>query len=113
MSEENKVIDDFNDEDKVVSDSNFWDYKNQPELIGVFIRFEKDAFGEHAVLEVNEKEIALPNLTALNGKLRKAEPGNKVKIVSLGEQKSKQTGRIYFDFDVYVKSKEIEVQKIG
>lgn len=103
MSEENKVIDDFTAEDKVVSEGNFWDYKANNELIGIFKRYDKDAYGEHVVLEVNQEEIALPNLTALNGKLKKAEEGNKVKIVSLGEQKSKQTGRIYFDFEVFIK----------
>ena len=103
MLEQNKVIDDFTADDKVVSDNNFWDYKEQKELIGVFLRYEKDSYGEHVVLETTENEIALPNLTALNGKLRKANAGDKVKIVSLGEQKSKQTGRIYFDFDVFIK----------
>jgi len=106
MSEQNKVIDDFTEEDKVVGDNNFWDYKAQKELIGFFLRYEKDSYGEHVVIEVDKQEIALPNLTALNGKLRKAKAGDKVKVVSLGEQKSKQTGRIYFDFDVYIKSQE-------
>ncbi|HUS49174.1 MAG TPA: hypothetical protein VMZ91_03365 [Candidatus Paceibacterota bacterium] len=105
MSEENKVIDDFTDEDKVVSEGNFWDYKTNKEIIGNFKRYEKDAYGEHVVLEVNQEEIALPNLTALNGKLRKAVEGDRVKVVSLGDQKSKQTGRIYFDFDVFIKKK--------
>ena len=104
MSENNKVIDDFTEEDKVISDSNFWDYKTQKEIIGIFKGFQKDAYGEHVVLEVDAKEIALPNLTALNGKLRRAEVGDKVKVVSLGDQKSKQTGRIYFDFDIFIKS---------
>ena len=103
MSENNKVIDDFTDEDKVVSEGNFWDYKANKEIVGIFKRYDKDAFGEHVVLEVGQGEIALPNLTALNGKLRRAVEGDKVKIVSLGDQKSKQTGRIYFDFEVFIK----------
>ena len=104
MTEQNKVIDDFTDKDKVTSDANFWNYKEEKELIGTFKRFEKDGFGQHAVLDVDGNEVALPNLTALNGKLGNAEVGSKVKIVSLGEQKSKQTGRIYFDFDVFIKT---------
>ena len=103
MSEDNKVIDDFKDEDKVVSEGNFWDYRANKEIIGIFKRYDKDAFGEHVVLEVGQEEIALPNLTALNGKLKRAVEGDKVKIVSLGEEKSKQTGRIYFDFEVFIK----------
>jgi len=103
MSEDNKVIDDFSDDDKVSSDLNFWDYKDQKELIGVFIDFQKDGFGDHAVLQVFENEIHLPNLTALNSKLRRAKPGNKVKIVNLGEKKSEKSGRMYYDFDIYIK----------
>jgi hypothetical protein len=103
MSEENKVIDDFTDQDKVVGESNFWDYKANPTLIAVFKGYQKDAYGEHVVVETGGVEIALPNLTALNAKLRKAEIGDKIKVVSLGEQKSKQTGRIYFDFNVFIK----------
>jgi hypothetical protein len=104
MSEDNKVIDDFTDEDKVQSDMNFWDYKNQKVIVGLFSGFVKDAYGEHAVIIGNEnKEIHLPNLTALNGKLKRAEEGNKVKVVNLGEKKSDKTGRMYYDFDVFIK----------
>jgi len=106
---ENKVIDDFTENDKITGDNNFWDYKANKELIGVFKCFEKDSYGEHVVLVVDGKEVSLPNLTALNGKLRRAKEGDKVKLVSLGEQKSKQTGRIYFDFDVFIKSAEISL----
>lgn len=101
--EQNKVIDDFDENDKVTSDTNFWDYKAEPIIIGVFNGFQKDSFGEHVELLIGDGVVALPNLTAINGKLRRAEIGNKVKIVSLGEKKSKQTGRIYFDFDIFIK----------
>ena len=103
MSEDNKVIDDFSEEDKVQSDMNFWDYKENKELIGVFKDFQKDSYGEHAILEVNKSELHLPNLTALNSKLKRAKMGNKVKVVNLGEKKSEKTGRMYYDFDVYIK----------
>lgn len=103
MSENNKVMDDFSDEDKVGSSMNFWDYKNNNQVIGVFMDFQKDGFGEHAVLEVNQQELHLPNLTALNSKLRRAKLGNKVKIVNLGEKKSEKTGRMYCDFEVFIK----------
>lgn len=104
--ENNKVIDDFSDADKVSSDMNFWDYKGQPQIIGVFKEFVKDSYGEHVVIETEEKEIHLPNLTTLNGKLKRAEMGNKVKIINLGEKKSDKTGRMYYDFDIYIKKVE-------
>lgn len=103
MSEDNKVIDDFSEDDKVSSDMNFWDYKNQSNLVAVFKRFDKDAYGEHPVVESEEKEVHLPNLTALNSKLKSADIGDKVKVVNLGEKKSEKTGRMYYDFDVYIK----------
>lgn len=108
MSEDNKVIDDFSDDDKVTSDLNFWDYKEQKQLIGVFKGFENDSYGEHPVLETNEKEIHLPNLTALNSKLKRAKVGDKVKAVNLGEKKSEKTGRMYYDFDVFIKPNKSE-----
>jgi hypothetical protein len=101
MSEQ-KIIDDFSDADKVTANMIFWDYRTESYIIGTFDRWEKDSFGEHAVI-VADEEIHLPNLTALNGKLRQAEKGNKVKIVTLGEKKSEKSGRMYFDFDVFVK----------
>jgi len=103
METENKVIDDFSDVDKVSSDLNFWDYKNQKEVIGVFKVFQKDAYGEHPVLVIGSEELHLPNLTALNSRLRSAEAGNKVKIVNLGEKKSAKSGRMYYDFEIFIK----------
>ena len=102
MAEDNKVIDDFSDTDKIPSDMNFWDYKESKEIIGIFKEFVKDSYGEHAVIESGE-EIHLPNLTALNGKLKRASSGDKIKVVNLGEKKSDKTGRMYYDFDVYIK----------
>jgi len=103
MTEDNKAIDDFSDADKVSSDMNFWDYKNVPNLIGVFDRFEKDAYGEHVVLIAEDGEVHLPNLTALNSKLKSAHKGDKVKAVNLGEKKSEKSGRMYYDFDIFIK----------
>ena len=103
MSEDNKIIDDFSDEDKLTSDMNFWDYKTEKQILGIFLRFDKDSYGEHAVLKVNNEEIHLPNLTALNSKLKRAKAEDKVKIVNLGEKKSEKAGRYYYDFDLYLK----------
>ena len=74
--------------------------------IGIFNGFHKDSFGEHAELIIGSDVIGLPNLITINGKLKRAEIGNKVKVVSLGEKKSNNTGRIYFDFDVFIKKLE-------
>jgi len=104
------IIDDFSDEDKVESNLEFWKHKEEPEVIGLFSRWETDNYGEHGVIKTiideKESELHLPNLTALNGKLKQKQvkEGDKIKIVNLGEKKAEKSGRLYIDFDVYVKS---------
>lgn len=105
MTKDNK-IDDFSDSDKVESNMTFWNPKEEKEVIGYFSRWEDDAYGSHAVIKTaDNEELHLPNLTALNGKLRSAEviDGNKIKLVSLGEKKAEKTGRMYQDFELFVK----------
>lgn len=106
-SETNAVLDDFTDNDKVVGASiEFWNFKEEKEIVGLFLEMVPDNYNEHAVLNTGEQLVHLPNLTALNGKLKKAKVSadDKVKVVYLGEVKSKKTGRMYEDFDVFVKS---------
>lgn len=104
-----KVIDDFTDTDKVQAQTDFWKFKENKEVIGLFKRFETDSFGEHCVLQTEDEiELHLPNLTALNGKLKsgQVQEGNKVKICYVGQTKAKQSGRLYEDFDVFIKTSE-------
>ena len=98
-------LDDFTQEDLINVSFDFWKFKEDKEVIGVFSRWESDSFGEHAVLVMGENEMHLPNLTALNGKLKKrnVKPKEKVKIVYKGQMKAKSSGRTYEDFDVYIK----------
>jgi len=105
MVENNHLIDDFSDDDKVENQVDFWKYQENPEIIGYFDRFEADGYGEHIVLNVDEKELHLPNLTALNGKTKTAGAvkGSKMKVVYKGEVKAEKSGRMYKDFDVFVK----------
>jgi hypothetical protein len=103
MSEE-KLIDDFTDQDKFETSMDFWKFKEEKEIIGLFSRWENDNYGEHAVLSLEKEEIHLPNLMALNGKLKagKVSEGNKVKIVYAGQMKAK-SGRLYEDFQIFIK----------
>lgn len=106
MEKQQNFEDDFEDNEKVeVGNFVFWDFNITPEIIGIFLRWEKDNFGEHAVIKTqDEDELHLSNLVSLNGKLnlKEVSENDKVKIVHLGEKKSKN-GRMYNDFDVYVK----------
>ena len=103
-----KTKDDFSDEDKVETSMDFWKFKEEKETIGTFNRWETDNYGEHAVLDIEgeegKEELHLPNLMALNGKLKtgKVEQGKKVKIVYSGQAKAK-SGRLYENFDVFIK----------
>ena len=99
-------IDDFTDKDIVQSSFDFWKYKEDKELIGVFERWENDNFGEHPVVISEDEEIHLPNLTALIGKFKagKVVKGSKVKVLYEGTAKAK-SGRVYENFTLFVRKK--------
>jgi hypothetical protein len=106
VKENNNIIDDFSEEDKAEINQNFWKLEENPEIIGLFKEWANDSFGQHAIITTNEGEIHLPNLMALNSKLQNKDikENQKIKIVYLGEKKSEKTGRMYKDFDLYVKN---------
>lgn len=101
------IIDDFTDKDKVEGEGiPFWNYKEEKSIIGIFARWETDAFGDHIVLQTEKEEIHIPNLTALKTKFKdnaNLKIGAKVKITYKDEVRSKKSGRTYADFDVYIK----------
>jgi len=72
-------------------------------LIGVVVREELGNFGPQIVVESNDEEIVLPSLTALKTKLSEAQVGDKIKVVYLGKVTSKKSGKVYDDFDVFIK----------
>lgn len=98
------IKDDFTEKDAVKVNMDFWKFKETKTVLGVFSRWENDNYGEHAVISIDNQELHLPNLMALNGKLKtaKANSGDKVKIVYSGQTKAK-SGRLYEDFQIFVK----------
>lgn len=98
----NKIKDDFSEDDEIGS-REFWNYEEDKKLLGKFVSFESDKYGEHAIINNGEENIHLPNLMTLNSKLKNAEEGDKVKIVYQGEKKAEETGRSYKDFKVFIK----------
>lgn len=99
------IKDDFSDKDLVKVNMDFWKFKENKEILGTFNRWENDNYGEHAVVQLDDnKELHLPNLMALNGKLKtgKVKPSSKVKIVYSGQTKAK-SGRLYEDFQIFIK----------
>ena len=100
----NNQLDDFGENDEVKSSTIFWDYQKEKTIIGTFMRFESDSFGQHAVINDGKEEIHIPNLTALRTKLEHLKIGQKIKIEYAGEIKSKKSGRLYQDFKVWIKN---------
>lgn len=99
--------DDFNENDKV-GELEFWDYHNTNSVIGYFQEWKPNAYGEHAIIDTsgNGDLLGLPNLTALNSKLKQISSlarGTKVKVVFLGAKVSEKTNRTYLDFDIFAK----------
>lgn len=107
MKKNQTIIDDFSDEDKVEQNLNIWNYEEQPEIVGVVQRRELGVYGDQIIIQdSSNEEVVLPTLTALNTKLLKANVGDKIKVVFKGEIKSQKTGRMYKDFDVFIKEQK-------
>jgi len=99
-----QIVDDFVESDKVVSDLNLWNYKENKVLVGVVVSIdEAGTFGRTIVVDTAEqKDLTIPSLTALNTKLSNVAVGNKIKLICLGLVKGKNR-RDYYDFDVFIK----------
>lgn len=86
---------------KEVEAGNLWlpDEENQS-IEGEVVRRTEGAFGEQVVLKTpNDEEFNIPNHAVLNTKLAGVEVGTWIKIVYLGETKSKK-GVGYKDYRV-------------
>lgn len=98
-------LDAFNDEDKLENNTIFWNYREDKAIIGKFKAWETDGFGQHVVLQVEGEDIHLPNLVALNSKLKSADlkENDLLKIEFKAEVKSQKSGRVYNDFHIWLK----------
>lgn len=105
---ETTVTDDFGDEDKVQSlQINLWDYKENKEIVGIVTEVSEGNFNGKKIglqTETSEEIVYLPELSALNSKLKNVVVSDKIKLVYLGQEKAKSSGRYYETFDVYIKS---------
>jgi hypothetical protein len=92
----------FSDGDKVVG-GNFHNFSEQKEVIGILEKMEDGTFGKQYTIRTPQDEIiSIGSFSALQSKLSESAVGHAVKIVFLGEKKSKN-GRLYKDFDVFIK----------
>lgn len=99
--EENKIIDDFNEEDKMEGGT-YHDFKKNDTVFGILDKFVDTPNGEGLAINTNDGEVIIGSLTALKGRFTEKDIGKKVKIVYKGEEKSK-AGRVFMAFDTYKK----------
>jgi len=101
-----QIVDDFSETDKVISDLKLWDYKNPDKkvLIGIVIEIEPEGtYGRSVIVDtIEETNLTIPSLTALNTKLRDVRVGDKIKLECLGLIRGKNK-RDYYDFNVFIK----------
>lgn len=88
-------------------ESSTWNYKEQPEMVGVYRGVEYNV-GENAGtlfrFDDGTQEISVWGTTVLTDKLITIPVGDEVKIVYTGLKKAKRGNREYHDFDVYHRS---------
>jgi hypothetical protein len=100
------IIDDFTDKDEVSSSRNLWDYKEETEIVGIVKEISNGNFNGKTIgllTNAGEELVYLPELTALNSKLKDVAIEDKVKVVYEGEEKGKKSGRMYAVFKVSIK----------
>lgn len=81
------------------------------ELEGTWLGQHDGKFGPNGSIDVHGKEIIFPIHTALVQLLEDIKEGKIIKIVYLGKQLNKNTGREYKGFDVYVQEDEDDVKE--
>lgn len=102
MTEENSIVDDFDEDDKVVSGNFFKFEKEEDSIIGQLTAITDGTYGKQYVLLVEGEEIIVGSYSALAGNILEEDISKKIKIVYKGEKKSKN-GRNYKEFEVFKK----------
>jgi hypothetical protein len=106
IKNEQAIIDDFTEDDKIENSVNLWNYKEQDTIIGIVRVINPDGqFGLSVSVETNDSEdlVVIPSLTALNTVLKQVKIGDKIKLVYTGEQKSNSSKYKYATFDFSLK----------
>lgn len=82
-----------------------WDFETDTELTGVLISKEENVGPNNSMMyklqQEDGTEIGVWGNTVLDGRLKKVEVGEEVKLVYLGKMTSPKTKREYNSFDVY------------
>lgn len=102
MVEEKKDLFDFSDRDKRTK--SFFKFEDNKEICGILLNIEDGQYGDTYLLETpNHMKIYISGYTALKDKILRSDIGKPIKIVYLGEERSKLTKMVYKNFEVYIK----------
>ena len=89
-----------------------WDYKEEQEITGVLLEKEENVGPNNSMMYKLQTEdgetIGVWGNTVLDGRFKKIEVGEEVKLVYLGKMKSPKTNREYNAFDVYHRGTPME-----
>lgn len=99
----NQKITEFTDEDERKQTSNFFDFNEEKEIVGVLETIQEGAFGNEYHINTGDHIVIVGSYKELSSKISNDDIGRTLKIACVGETKSK-TGRIYKNFKVFVKS---------
>ena len=86
-----------------------WDFEENPEMVGTYITTEEKVGPNESKVHtfgVDSSIMGVWGNTVLDDRLKQVQPGDKVKIIYAGMEKSEKTGREYKNFEVY-RSKKI------
>ena len=93
-----------------------WDYKKQPEFIGLYLGMqEKVGPNESKMYDFEISgggNMSVWGNTVLDVRLKNVAVGDEVKIVYLGPETSDKTKREYHNFDVFHRKPVVEEVKI-
>lgn len=82
-----------------------WDFQNDKEIEGVLISKEENVGPNESwmyrIQKADGTELGVWGNTVLDGRLKKIEVGEEIRLVYLGKLKSPKTNREYHSFDVF------------
>lgn len=91
-----------------------WKFKEEKELVGVYVSMEENVGPNNSKLYTIEREdgsrIGVWGNTMLDDKFKDIEIGTEIKIVYLGLVESEKTGREYNNFDIFLSEGEDETE---
>ena len=94
---------------KVDPGGDTWNYKEHPEIIGIYSDKKTDVGPNKSMmyhLKAEDVDIWIWGSTLIDKRFEKIEFGEEVKIVYLGDEKSPKTGRTYHNFEIYHRQPE-------